>query len=256
MRLRLLSYNIHRAIGMDRRFRPQRILDVLYHHDADVVLLQEVDRGAPRSRLLDLASYLARQLDYHYHAAGMNVYLRRGLYGNATLSRWPIGRQRNIDLTVGDAKRRGCQHTQIHVTSGQREAAVDVFNMHLSLADRLRNIQVRHLLGTEDVHRLSPDAPVIIAGDTNDWRGVLRARFFEPAGFICATTRGRATRWALKTYPSFAPSSGLDKVFFRGGLKLLTIDRSRLLVARVASDHLPVIADFEVRTEERVANCE
>ena len=50
MRLRVLTYNIHRAIGVDRRFRPERIVKILAHHDADVILLQEVDEGAPAER--------------------------------------------------------------------------------------------------------------------------------------------------------------------------------------------------------------
>ena len=62
MNLRVLSYNIHRAIGLDRRFRPQRIATILAHHNADIVLLQEVDAGVPRSRGLDLARELADSL--------------------------------------------------------------------------------------------------------------------------------------------------------------------------------------------------
>ena len=64
MDLRILSYNIHRAIGMDRRFRPERILKVLDHYDADIVLLQEVDVGVPRSRELNLARELAELGNY------------------------------------------------------------------------------------------------------------------------------------------------------------------------------------------------
>ena len=92
MRFRVLTYNIHKAIGVDREFAPDRIVDVLRHHDADVALLQEVDRGVPRSDHLDLASYLARRLEYRYRAVGMNVFMKKGKYGNATLSHFPIGR--------------------------------------------------------------------------------------------------------------------------------------------------------------------
>ena len=113
MRFRVLTYNIHRAIGVDRRFRPERIIRILESHDADIVLLQEVDDGAPRSRELDLARELATALGYAHLAVGHNVTLRKGRYGNATLSRHPILRERNIDLTIGRWKRRGCQHTAI-----------------------------------------------------------------------------------------------------------------------------------------------
>ena len=85
-----MTYNIHRAIGVDRRFRPKRVRDVLEHHRPDVLLLQEVDDGVPRSREMDLAKELAGLLDYPYLAVGHNVTLRKGRYGNATLSRYPI----------------------------------------------------------------------------------------------------------------------------------------------------------------------
>jgi len=247
MRLRILTYNIHKAIGVDRVFAPERIIQVLRHHDADIVLLQEVDRYAPRSGCIDLASYLARELGYRYRAVGINVYMKRGKYGNATLSRYPIGRQHNIDLTVGRAKRRGAQHTRIHVVRGRERVAVDVFNVHLSLLARLRRVQVERLLHTSDIVNLPLDAPCIIAGDMNDWQGELKRKHFLPAGFKCATNRREGSRWAIRTFPSFAPTGGLDKIFYRGSLQFLHAFRSRLEVARVASDHLPVIADFELQ---------
>ncbi|MEW6252841.1 MAG: endonuclease/exonuclease/phosphatase family protein [Planctomycetota bacterium] len=123
---------------------------------------------------------------------------------------------------------------------------VDIFNIHLSLTSRMRRRQVRHLLEIDELVRIDPQAACLIAGDMNDWGGVLKRRIFEPAGFRCATNRQPGSRWALKTYPSFAPTGGLDKIFYRGPLRLIRVYRSSLPLARVASDHLPVIADFEL----------
>jgi len=109
MRFRLLVYNIHKAIGVDGQFRPDRIATILKRYDADLVLLQEVDRHVPRSSHVDLASTLAKSVDYQHRATGMNVFLRKGRYGNATFSRYPIDRQHNIDLTVAWHKRRGAR---------------------------------------------------------------------------------------------------------------------------------------------------
>ena len=81
MKLTLLSYNIHRAIGVDRRFRIERIAEILHHHAADIALLQEVDEGAPRSRELNLAHELAQLAGYPDHALGHNVTLRKGPKG-------------------------------------------------------------------------------------------------------------------------------------------------------------------------------
>jgi endonuclease/exonuclease/phosphatase family metal-dependent hydrolase len=245
MRFRVLTYNIHKAIGVDGRFDPPRVAEVIAHHDPDVVLLQEVDRGAPRSNHLDLASHLSNTLSYQYRAASMNVFMKRGKYGNATFSRFPIGRQHNIDLTVSWRKRRGAQHTRIMVGENGRPLSIDVFNVHLGLSATERRRQVRQLLGTPDVERLDDSHACIIGGDMNDWRGLLRGQF-APAGFQCATNRLPGSRRSIKTYPSYAPTGGLDKVFYRGGLKLLHAHRSRLGLAKFASDHLPVIVDFEI----------
>lgn len=247
MRFRLLTYNIHKAIGVDRRFDPDRIIGILEHHDADIVLLQEVDRGVPRSNHLDLASHFARALRYDYRAVGMNVFLKKGKYGNATLTRFPIGRQRNIDLTVRRRKRRGAQHARITLpeTGPNGPATVDVFNIHLGLSALERRRQVARLLAWPDMVGLDSIQSCIIAGDMNDWRGVLKRRHFTKAGFSCATNRRPGSRWSIKTFPSYAPSGGLDKIFYRGPLRLIRAFRSRLRLAQIASDHLPVIAEFD-----------
>jgi endonuclease/exonuclease/phosphatase family metal-dependent hydrolase len=246
MRFRLLTYNIHKAIGVDGEFSPKRIVALLRHYDADIALLQEVDRGVPRSRHLDLASHLAGKLRYDYRAVGMNVVMKKGKYGNATLTRFPIGRQHNIDLTWSRRKHRGAQHTSIAIPKRGGAVTVDVFNVHLGLLARERYRQVTRLLASRDVAHLDESRACIIAGDMNDWRGVLKRRCFVPAGFVCVTNRRPGSRWSIKTYPSYAPTGGLDKIFFRGGVRLLHVHRSRLALARVASDHLPVIAEFEV----------
>lgn len=246
VRFTLLTYNIHRAIGVDRKFRPERIVEILEHYNADIVLLQEVDCGVPRSKHLDLAEIIARALQYDYHALGLNVTLKKGKYGNATLSRFPIGRQRNIDLTFGWRKKRGAQHTRLQIPCGRRSVALEVFNVHLGLSARERREQVHRLLNSPEVARLEPGQSCMVAGDMNDWRGVLRRRCFIGAGFHCATNRHSGFRWSIKTFPSYAPTGGLDKIFYRGPLKLLHVRRSRLKLAKVASDHLPVIAEFEL----------
>lgn len=246
MRFRMITYNIHKAIGVDRQFRPQRIIEVLRHYEADIVLLQEVDLGVPRSEHLDLAAELADALRYDFRAVGMNVTLRKGHYGNATLTRFPIGRQRNINLTISRHKARGAQHTLIHLPTPRRSTPIHVFNVHLGLRARERGQQIRRLLSTPDVAQLPDDHSCIIAGDMNDWPGVLKRRHFSPAGFTCATNRRPDSRWSIKTFPSYAPAGGLDKIFFRGSLHVHHVHGSRLEVARIASDHLPVIADFEL----------
>jgi endonuclease/exonuclease/phosphatase family metal-dependent hydrolase len=241
--IRVVTYNIHRAIGVDRRFRPDRIVRILHHHDPDILLLQEVDDGAPRSRELDMARELAFELGFAHFAVGHNVSLRKGRYGNATLSRFPILRERNIDLSVpGSWIRRGCQHTSIAPQPGG--PPVEVFNLHLGLSAREREVQVRLLSRSGEFAGLGPDAACLIAGDFNDWRSLLRPAFIGELGFRCATDSRSAKKRQLLTFPSFSPRGGLDRIYYRGPLRLLGVRRCRLALSRVASDHLPVIAEF------------
>lgn len=243
--LRVVTYNIHRAIGVDRRFRPERVVRVLEHYGADVVLLQEVDEGVPRSRELNLAKELAEMAGYPHFALGHNVSLKKGRYGNATLSRFPILRERNIELSVAQSWiRRGCQHTSINLGKGSR--TLEVFNLHLGLSARERQQQVELLSRSHEFSGVNGETPILVGGDFNDWRSLLWPTFTDGFGFRCATDSKTGRRGAIATYPSFSPQGGLDRIYYRGPIRLVSTRRCRLQVSRVASDHLPVIAEFEI----------
>jgi endonuclease/exonuclease/phosphatase family metal-dependent hydrolase len=247
VRLRVLSYNIHRAIGVDRRFVPERIVSIVGFYNPDIALLQEVDEGAPRSRELDLGRELAGALGYEHFAIGHNVRLRKGRYGNATLSRWPIQRERNIDLTIGFLKRRGCQHTRIAARMpGGRTRRLEVFNLHLGLSALERERQVGLLVRSREFASLPYDVPCMIGGDYNDWRSLLRPIFVDMLGFRSATGGNSDSERPITTFPSFFPQGALDRIYYRGPLRLAAARRCRLTLSRVASDHLPVIADFDL----------
>lgn len=245
MRVRLLSYNIHRAIGMDRRYRPDRIVEIVSHHHPDIVLLQEVDEGAPRSREMDMATWLSQQLGYPYMAIGHNVTLRQGRYGNATLSRWPLLTQSNLDLTIGAKKKRGCLYTTVEAPGpGSRKTPLHLFNMHLGLSAKERIRQLGKLTRHPELRDLRNDETCIVAGDFNDWRSQLEPILVEFLGFRCATRR---VRGPLRTYPSFSPTGGLDRIYLRGPIYSRGVRGCRLQVSKVASDHLPIVADLDLR---------
>lgn len=245
---RLMTYNIHRAIGVDRRFRLDRIAAIATHHDPDILLLQEVDQGVPRSRRLDLARELADMLGFAHYAFGLNVTLRTGRYGNATLSRFPITNERNIDLSVGRLKRRGCQHTTIDLSAlddheTHTPGSMEIFNLHLGLSAQERSRQLGLLARSDEFARLGAPTPCIVGGDFNDWRSLLHPTLTDVLGFSSATQRHFGTGGTLLTYPSFSPSGGLDRLYYRA-LALSAVRTCRLRASRVASDHLPVVADF------------
>lgn len=243
MQLRFITYNIHKGIGIDRRFRLERIAEVISHYSPDVVLLQEVDQGAPRSQNLDLAVELSGTLGLPRVAFGLNVDLKKkGRYGNAILSRFPIVAERNIDLTMPESWiRRGCQHATLDLGRGRR---LEVFNLHLGLSARERAQQVAELVRSSEFRDAPPGHAAVVGGDFNDWRSLLLPTFTERLGFRCATERTQGRRRVIPTYPSFSPQGGLDRIYFRGPLSLVAVQASRLRLARLASDHLPVIADF------------
>jgi endonuclease/exonuclease/phosphatase family metal-dependent hydrolase len=248
MLIRVLSYNIHRAIGVDRLFRPERIARVINHHQADIVLLQEVDVGVPRSRNLDLAREMAEAAGYPHFETGLNVKLFRGEYGNATLSKFPIIRSRNINLTVDKRKARGCLHSTIEINNSVDFAQnVEVFNLHLGLSSQERVRQVGLLIHSEEFRTLTPASPCLVAGDLNDWRTRLAPIFTDILSFECATNHSSGYHNAYLTYPSFSPTGGLDKIFYRGPMQLVKRKRCWMGTTRLASDHLPVIAEFELQ---------
>ncbi len=238
---------------MDRKFAPERIIKILNTLDADVVLLQEVDEGVPRSNELNLAKELAESCGYPHYALSHNVTLKKGQYGNATLSRLPIVRQSNIDLTVEDKKRRGCQHTTIQISESKTDFQyMEVFNLHLGLSAKERQKQAGILFKSPEFTQINIKQPCIIGGDFNDWRSMLRALFIIGKDFQCATDRTsfRGNEVALKTFPSFAPRGGLDRIYYRGNMHCTHVSSTKMKLARVASDHLPVIASFELNGEE------
>jgi endonuclease/exonuclease/phosphatase family metal-dependent hydrolase len=182
---------------------------------------------------------------------GHNVALRKGRYGNATLSRFPILRERNIDLTVASRKRRGCQHTRIELGPLRQ---LEVFNLHLGLSASERAHQVGMLVRSAEFSSLREDQASLVAGDFNDWRSRLHPIFTEILRFHCATeTRGQAR--TIRTYPAFSPRGGLDRIYYRGPLRVVTARSCRLRISRLASDHLPVVADFEFPAATAVTAC-
>lgn len=240
--MRVVTWNIHKGIGgVDRRYRLERVVDVLAHVDADVVLLQEVDQGVPRSRRHDQSEELAAALDYEHVAYAPNVSLKRGAYGNALLSRHPVHDPLNIDLTWGPKKSRGALCCRLAVTaSGGHRATVHVVNVHLGLAGIERRAQLAALLGHDRLRHLTGSSRVVVAGDTNDWAGALPA-LLGKHGYRCATGVGRAAR---QTFPAWRPVAGLDKLFVRGALTIRGSHVPRGRSARTASDHLPLVVDL------------
>lgn len=247
MKLRILTYNIHKCIGgVDRRYDPNRIEAVIAHHEPDIVLLQEVAQHGRRWNHDVQVERLGDALGFRHRTYFVNVRWKgKGEYGNAILSRFPITHTENIDLTQPGRKRRSVLHARLRVRAGGRSTrTLHVFNLHLGLGQLERGIQLRQFLASQPFAGLDARTPILVGGDFNDLWGTLGRRLLVPAGF-----RGMAR--PIKTFPAVAPLRPLDSLFVYGQAKLLGVHRSRLELARRASDHLPLVADLQIERAPR-----
>lgn len=240
MKLRLLTWNIHKCIGgVDRRYDPQRVADAIAHYQPDVVLLQEVDAGVKRSNGDHQVDLLGDLCGFHHRTWFPNVDIRGGgAYGNAILSRYPIVETRNVDLTIKWKKRRSVLHAVCRVRHGEIDRSVHVFNMHLGLAQYERRIQLQTFLDSHPFRHIDPHTPIVVGGDLNDVWGRLGA-WLAPAGF-------RGVDRKPRTFPAWAPMRSLDALYLRGDLALERLERGEIELARRASDHRPLFADVVI----------
>jgi endonuclease/exonuclease/phosphatase family metal-dependent hydrolase len=237
--IRVATYNVHKCRGIDRRVSVARIADVIGRLNADVVALQEIFRADDsQNDEADQVAYLADALGYHF-AFGENRLMRGAPYGNATLSRYPIVFREKYDLTWRRQERRGCLRTDIRVAAGR---TVHVYNVHLSTRYFARPHQARRLLSAEVVNHPTARGPRIVVGDFNEWTRGLASRLMG-ASFASVDVRLLGRR---STYPGLFPVLHLDHFYYDTALKLRAcrLDRSKLALA--ASDHLPLIAEFDV----------
>ena len=240
MKIKIATYNIHKGIGgVDRRYRLERIVEVIRHYGPDVVLLQEVDDGVPRSMRDRQAARIARLTGLEYLQFQPNVRLREGVYGNAILSRFQIHDPVDIELTIPLKKRRRAQVAQINLVHADRQRSVTVVNVHLGLAGFERRIQLTRLLRHSTFESLPPSSPCLMGGDFNDVWGVIGRRIMKPAGFESASK-------CKRTFPAVAPMRPLDAIYYRGDCVPREVFAGQINLARKASDHLPLIAEFEI----------
>jgi endonuclease/exonuclease/phosphatase family metal-dependent hydrolase len=236
--MRLLSYNIHKGIGgTDRRYRLERILDVIEEENPDLLCLQEVTRHAPRTHHDDQPQLLADYFKLESHLFQMNVHYTIGGYGNLLLSRWPFRSKHQVSLRMKQKKPRGAQLAVVETPEG----LLHVGNWHLGLADAERRWQVLHLL-KHHLFEESAHLPTLLVGDCNDWRNTLADGIFSVFQFAQIT----APPARFRSFPAWLTMMSLDKAFYRGPLIIHHAKVVRTALARQASDHLPLVIDFHI----------
>ncbi len=244
MKLRVLSYNIHKCIGgVDRRYDPSRIVDVIRKLDTDILMLQEVDAGVTRSKGDKQVDVLGEELGLPYRTWFPNVDVRGGgQYGNAILSRYPLIESSNVDLSVRFKKKRSALHAVLRVRHDAVDRTVHVFNMHLGLAGYERKQQLQKFLDCHPFAHLHHDTPVVVGGDLNDVYGGL-GTLLAPSGF-------RGIQKRPLTFPAWGPMRALDAIFVRGDVDFMRLSRCDSDLARRASDHRPLVAEVRLRPHQ------
>lgn len=243
-RLRLVTYNIHKGQGLDRRIRIERIARILREINADVIALQEVLSIDGRNPEDHQARFIAEGLGFHYQI-GENRKFRGGAYGNVTLSRFPISFSCNYDITQHGREERGCLRTDIRLDSRQ---TLHIYNLHLGTAYTERRYQAHRLVDHEILKGEGKKGGRIILGDFNEWIAGLASRLFHSH---FQSIHLRAVFGKSRSYPGVLPFLHLDHIYYDGRLELEKVGTLRNLRTLIASDHLPVIADFRLLEEEK-----
>ena len=242
--LRVLSLNVHKGFTpLNRRFMLQELREAVRAVAADLVFLQEVI-GSHAEHALRHKNWPA-ETQYEYladtlwsdHAYGRNAVYPHGDHGNALLSRYPIRSHRNHDASSGRSEARGFLHCVIDVPG----CVLHAICVHLGLFERERSDQLDQLCRL--IERDVPaDAPLVVAGDFNDWRKRAHERLSRCAGlrdvFVAAT--GKVAR----TFPARWPLLPLDRIYVRNA----QASQTRVLAARPwsrLSDHAPLAAELQ-----------
>ena len=241
--LRVATYNIHKCRGLDGKTSPVRIIDVIRELEADILCLQEVV-NAPNSRAIyDQVHEISKVFPEYESSFGANRPLRGGTYGNMTLARRSIHGSRNHDVSRQGREERGVLQTDIALDNGQ---ILHVFNLHLGTGHMERRFQARLLMSEAVLGQSSLTGPRLVIGDFNEWTRGLTTRLLRNS---FQTFRPEHGLRYPRTYPGMLPLLSLDHCYYEPPLELEATRLWRSPRALIASDHLPLIADFRITNQ-------
>ena len=235
--LRVVTYNVHRCRGLDGRTRPERIAAVLAAINADIIALQEVVGASPVKP--GHAAEIGAALGMGWVMAPTR-HLRNSLFGNVVLSHFPVRHHQQYDLSWKTCEPRLAQRVDLEIAD---HGVLHFYNVHMGTALLERREQARKL--ATSVHDRRIVGPKIVLGDFNEWaRGLTRDILAEKLHSIDLTKHLQRKR----TYPGFFPLVHLDHIYYEGAR--VDVDRVWMpqdRLAKMASDHLPLVADLRIR---------
>ena len=241
--VRLLTYNVHRCVGTDRRLDVGRVAEVIAAQSPDIVALQELDVGRARTGGVDQAHRLAQRLGmaFHFNAA---FKVEEEQFGEAILTILPE-RLIKAGPLPGHPRfpllePRGALWVEIETAAG----VLGVINTHLGLVPREQRLQAAALAGKDWAMAAPPGAPLVLVGDMN--ATPRNAAYRILAARMAEARRAAPFSHRAPTFPSTFPVLAIDHVFANEAVVVDAVRTSLDPLSRLASDHLPLIVDLSL----------
>jgi endonuclease/exonuclease/phosphatase family metal-dependent hydrolase len=213
---------------------------VIEELDADILCLQEIVDAEGGTGKYDQAQQIAATFPKSNVAFGETRPLHGGRYGNMIMTCFPIMETRTHDITKSTRERRGVLECAIAVTAS---TIINVFNVHLGTGYMERRRQVEVLIGEEILAQPTLSGPRIVIGDFNEWTRGLTTRLLQQS---FQSDRPIRNRRSARTFPGVLPILSLDHCYYEEPLEMVSTTIWRSRKAMIASDHLPLIADFRL----------
>lgn len=229
----IASYNVHKCVGIDRRFDPERTARVIAEIDADIIAIQEADkRFGERSGLLNLDS-LERDCGLLPVPITARSSTSHGWHGNMILIRkGAVGGVRQLKLP--GVEPRGALVVTLDLPVGKLRLVA----AHFGLLKRSREQQAMAILASVAEEE---EMPTLLVGDLNEWRVGRRSSLarlqptFDPAS------------GAVPSFPSRFPVLALDRALGHPHDLVTSVEVHDTALARIASDHLPIKAHIDLK---------
>ncbi len=240
---RILTYNVHRCVGADRRLDVSRVAEVIARLKPDIVALQELDVGRARTGGVDQAHQIARQLKmaFHFHPA---LRVEEELYGDAILTIYPERLIQTGPLPGHPAIPRLEPRGAVWLSVEIEGKPVQVINTHLGLVPKEQQLQAAWLAGPSWLGHPMRKGPSILLGDFNATSSSVVYRTL--CAKLAAARRLAPTKSATSTFPSTLPVLRIDHIFVSPEIKVEDVFVPFDQLTRTASDHLPLVMDFSV----------
>jgi endonuclease/exonuclease/phosphatase family metal-dependent hydrolase len=229
---------------MDGKISPDRIARVIARYQPDVVALQELDVQRLRTGNIDQAHRIAQllEMEFHFHPA---IHIEEERYGDAILTHLPMRIVKTDALpglpTAPTLEPRGALWVQLEIDG----RLVQIINTHLGLLPKERRVQVDALLGGQWINHPQCEGEMILCGDfnalPNSYVHNRLRRSLNDAAQI--NIRGNLPE---STFFGRRPILRIDYVFVSQSIKVINCMVPRTEMTRIASDHLPLIADIRL----------